>query len=394
MCFWILQPSMEFFGGESRFKRLDRVTLLTIGSLFVPFLAVYVSHGLLRDDLSSLHYAAVTVEAATTAKDYNFSRVFLEDGWLAFGFVITVIALRKIISVAKISEKFFSAAMLAAYFEVLWMSSASVNLKLTYTSIKSWVLTRKGVGDLWERFNEFRDWVVSHTWIIGDFLGWIWDHAGALANFVIVPFSWLTICAVVFNTSLTIERHDDSSRAKAISVPQLANKSATPEDGRRLWAQYGRRYTRAAYGSTKELLDYAAQPVLGPFRNAWRNFKTLTPAGAIPMLIFCFAFMATASVELGVVQIARAALKPLALDTLTAAIEPYIMAVARTAYFLVAIPLVIAAVDRFLVTRSESSKQPDSTKALPISESIVVPDQENKRTGNAAERTSEKNQGS
>lgn len=358
ICFWIMQPSMEFFGGETRFTKLDKTTLLTVGGLLIPFLTVYSSHGLLRDDGRTFVYDSVTIEVATSFVDYDFGRSLISTGWLFAGFIFSILVLRKLIGAFKLGERAFGMATAAAYLEILWMATASLSISSNLDKVRTWILTRQVIGPVWGAIVSAKDWVVEHTGLIGAPIGWLWSNAAQMGNFIVVPFAWLTLGAVVYNTSLT--RDEDKESPSEDTVPPEQTVADAPIEGpaekgrlsphaeQKMWAEYGRRYSEAAFRTTRGMLDNAAQPVVGPFRSAWRNFKTLTVAGVVPMLTFCFVFVLASGAELGVIYALRAIIKPMALGIITIGLEPYVLVVARAVYFVVALPLVVAALDRFL----------------------------------------------
>ena len=358
ICFWIMQPSMEFFGGETRFTKLDKTTLLTVGGLLIPFLTVYSSHGLLRDDGRTFVYDSVTIEVATSFVDYDFGRSLISTGWLFAGFILSILVLRKLIGALKLGERAFGMATAAAYLEILWMATASLSISSNLDKVRTWILTRQVIGPVWGAIVSAKDWFVEHTGLIGAPIGWLWSNAAQMGNFIVVPFAWLTLGAVVYNTSLT--REEDKKSSSEDTVPPEQTVADAPIEGpaergrlsphaeQKMWAEYGRRYSEAAFRTTRDMLDNAAQPVVGPFRSAWRNFKTLTVAGVVPMLTFCFVFVLASAAELGVIYALRAIIKPMALGIITIGLEPYVLVVARAVYFIVALPLVVAALDRFL----------------------------------------------
>ena len=358
ICFWIMQPSMEFFGGETRFTKLDKTTLLTVGGLLIPFLTVYSSHGLLRDDGRTFVYDSVTIEVATSFVDYDFGRSLISTGWLFAGFILSILVLRKLIGALKLGERAFGMATAAAYLEILWMATASLSISSNLDKVRTWILTRQVIGPVWGAIVSAKDWFVEHTGLIGAPIGWLWSNAAQMGNFIVVPFAWLTLGAVVYNTSLT--REEDKKSSSEDTVPPEQTVADAPIEGpaergrlsphaeQKMWAEYGRRYSEAAFRTTRDMLDNAAQPVVGPFRSAWRNFKTLTVAGVVPMLTFCFVFVLASAAELGVIYALRAIIKPMALGIITIGLEPYVLVVARAVYFVVALPLVVAALDRFL----------------------------------------------
>lgn len=354
VCLWIMQPSMRFFHNAPGLSRLTRVSLLTIGGLLVPFLTVYSTHGLLRDDGRTFVYDAITVEVANSLDDYDFGRAALDNGFLLAGFVLSLIILRKVIAVFGLGERALGVAAAAAYLEVLWMSTAVAGITNSWVGLKDWLRTRQIIGPVWSGLEASRDWIFTHTWVLGTGLSWMWDNAASLANFIIIPFSWLTLGAVVYNTSL---------HHSPVEGPAERGQPAPHEQTSR-WSAYRRKYSKAVFHTTREMIDNAAQPVVGPFRNAWRNFRTLAAAGAVPMLIFCFVFVLASGAELGVVYLARMILKPMALDVAVVAIEPYVLVTGRFVYFLVALPLVVAALDRILITTQEFEQTSDDEQKV------------------------------
>lgn len=327
VCLWLMQPSMRFFDGKAQFTRLNRTTLLAIGGLLVPFLAVYASHGLLADDHRAFTHDAIAMEVASSYIEYDFGRSILDSSALVIGLILSVIVLRKIIGVLKLGERAVGVAVAAAYLEILWMATASLAVSTKFAEIKEWLVTRQGIGQLWGAITEGEEWLVAHAGLPGKLLGWVWLNGPSVANFIVLPFAWLTLGAVVYNTSVSAPaRQEVEQRAAG-------------------WNRYRR-----------EILVNAAQPVVGPFRSAWQNFQTMAVAGAIPMLTFCLVFVSASAAELGVVYLFRATLKPLALDVATVAVEPYMLVLGRMVYFLVALPLVVAALDRFLTSTQQEEK--------------------------------------
>ena len=250
ICFWIMQPSMDFFGGETRFTKLDKATLLTVGGLLIPFLTVYSSHGLLRDDGRTFVYDSVTIEVANSFLDYDFDRSLIDSGWLFGGFILSILVLRKLIGALKLGERAFGVATAAAYLEVLWMATASLSIASNLEKIRSWIVTRKGIGPVWDGIVTAKDWVVDHTWIVGDVIGWLWSNAAQIGNFIVVPFAWLTLGAVVYNTSLTRDKDEKSALEEDAVPPEQTVADApiegpaekgklSPHDEQKMWAEYG-----------------------------------------------------------------------------------------------------------------------------------------------------------
>ena len=191
------------------------------------------------------------------------------------GFILSILVLRKLIGALKLGERAFGMATAAAYLEVLWMATATLSISSNFSQVRSWILSRQGIGPAWDAIVAAKDWVVAHTWIIGDLIGWLWSNAAQIGNFIVVPFAWLTLGAVVYNTSLT--KDDDSTSAsdeEAVPPEQTvadapiegpAEKGKlSPHDEQKMWAEYGRRYSEAAFRTTKDMLDNAAQPLVGP----------------------------------------------------------------------------------------------------------------------------------
>ncbi|MFV8380878.1 hypothetical protein [Corynebacterium hindlerae] len=338
---WVMQPSLPFLSTAVKAPRagyLSTTRLLTIGGLLIPFLTVYASNGLLKDDLRTFVYDATLDESINTFTTTDFSRVFINDTTAALILILVVLFLRKLIGFFALGERHFGIASFSAYLEALWMVSLSAMLTANINGIKEWLTSRAVIAPAYHNFLVAKETLIENTGIVGK----LYVGAGAilakLDDTIVVPLAWLTLGAVLFGTTLLPKK-------KATPESHTGKHVKTP---RSRWASFSKhRAVVATRSQAQSLLDTAAQPIWGPIKLSWDGLKKLAIAGVVPMIVFCLIFILCSITELATVYLGRAIMGPQ--DYLVAAtVSPYIFVAGRIGYFLVALPLLAAALDRYL----------------------------------------------
>lgn len=393
LCLWVMQPSLGL-PGASRPGKIDRVQLLSIGGLLIPFLTVYISHGLLKEDLALFRRATTIDEYMNQGFNADFSRVFIDNTVLLLAFSFSVVILRKILGHFALRERGLGLATFAAYLEVLWMGTVSSVLTSSWSDVKEWALTREAIAPFYYRFLELRgaatldnltaavsvatappevSGVVSTGASASGLAGtaaalfntswdWLVLNLPKLNSLVAVPIAWLTLGAVVFGTTLLADAASTAADPARAAADAVAKQSATPKHESRAARRRRLEQLRRATGSeVKSRIDNALSPVTGPIKTTWKGLGTLSKAGLLPMVVFCLLFVFTSVVELGVVQGGRAIFGPqssLGAEVLSS----YVLIVARAAYLLAAMPLLAAALD-FFIGRAHQVGQDEAAQA-------------------------------
>ena len=159
---WFLTPSLRSFE-SSPFPAqqwIHRGGLLSVGALLVPFLSAYASHGMLSDDLATFRYAATTTEIWNHGVDADTSRSFINSTPLLISLVVVTVLLRKLLGhLMAQSGPNRVLELIAAYLEVLWMSTGSAFVTL---QVQRWVLSRRSVAPVFQSIsNASAGWDVS-----------------------------------------------------------------------------------------------------------------------------------------------------------------------------------------------------------------------------------------
>lgn len=335
LALWWLRPSLPFLAATfpDRKDTPTRTRVLSAGGMLISFLTVYATHGMLKEDLAAFRRAATYDEYINQGFEADFTRAFVDGTWSLIGLIGGTIVLRKIIGYFALAEKGLGFTYLAAYLEVLWMTTVSVFLTNKLTAVQDWALTRRSIAPAYRQYQEFMVQLEDSAGPLYDAWTWLGDTLPSLGQLVTVPIAWLTLGAVVFGTSLTAK--------EAASAEAAGNEG----DGDR--SMRGR-VRAAARGEAKHAVEEAMQPVAGPLKTTWKGLKTLARAGLVPMVIFCIVFMLAVAVELGVVEIGRAIVGPQFFNLEVEQILAYILIVARAAYLIVVVCLIASGLDFFL----------------------------------------------
>ncbi|SIQ37268.1 hypothetical protein CAFEA_01620 [Corynebacterium afermentans subsp. afermentans] len=308
--FWFVQPSLFHLGNDSWSppRQASQSYWLSVGTLLVPFLGAYSTHGMLGDDLTSFRYAATTTEIINRGYDADTSRSFINDLTVLVVLVGVTIILRRVVGYV-ISRKgpTHLLALFSAYLEVLWMATGSAFLT---RQIERWVTNRRNIAPTVQNIRDISSGLSSNTdGLLLQIAAWISIHWPLLLQFVAVPTAWLTLAVLVLGTSA-------APNCETGQQPRpLSSRSSLPS-------------------------------VMGTFKATWRGLRVLAQPGLFSVALFCLIFTLTNFVEIGVIHLGRAMVGPL--DVLASEVAAsYILIAAKTAYLVVVVCLVASAVDYF-----------------------------------------------
>ena len=355
---WLLRPSLPFLAATfpDRKDGSSRVRLLSAGGMLISFLTVYSTHGLLKEDLAAFRRATTYDEYFNQGFEADFSRAFIDDTAALIGLIVGTILLRKIIGYFALAEKGLGLSYLAAYLEVLWMTTVSVFLTNRLSAVQDWALSRRSLAPAHQAYEGLKTDVAEHSGVLGDAWAWLTAQLPALNQLVTIPIAWLTLGAVVFGTTLAAKKAEgaEAEAEQGEEVPKASSISIR------------KRMQTAAHNEAKHALDEAIKPVAGPIKATLKGLRTLARAGLVPMTIFCIVFMLATSVELGVVELGRALIGPVDSKMVAEQALNYLLVVARAVYLLVVVCLIASGLDFFL--RHSYSPETPAVPADPVDE--------------------------
>jgi hypothetical protein len=341
-------------GAEQEGAPRRRRLIDLLASVLVPFLAVYASYGLLKEDTDRYVNATVADEFLNNADLFyhpghaiDTNRFVFATGWLAVAIVAGAIIFRFALDKLEGLKGRVGVGFVGAYVEVLWLTTLAAHVTLYKDEIWSWAESRRGV-------DMFAGWWLNLLDLLGplanpvDFVtNWLFDLLGNFDAIVVVPVSWLTVGAVVYGYSLVEEPEP---------AQELDEAAAAEEERRRLGvlARVPRPVRRWSGELTSDLRERFAALAAG--------LRQLAVAGLAPMLIFGLAFLASARLEDALNLLARTLIGPQQVDTWLA-FSPHVVTLTRSIGLTVTMCLLAAAVDRVLAQarRGQQAKAQSGT---------------------------------
>ena len=307
----------------------ERGLIDVLASVFVPFLALYASYGLLAEDRSRfLNTAAYRQfrETSILAEDGpDGSFVDLATGWGLVALVLVAVVLRWLLGRWEGRSHRRALAFAGAYVEAFWLLAVAAFATQLLDQVWSWIESRRAVSIV-------LDWWLSVLDALGPVAGpvdaTVDAVAGVLGNLddlVVIPLAWLTVGAVVYGHKLAAP----PTRRPVVRVSAWQRVPAPV-----------RRWTTEA-----------AAPVVGDVRGRFTalvdGLRRLAIAGLGPMLVFALAFLVATRLEEGILLLARTVGGPQDVDTWLA-FAPMVSSVATAVGLTVTMALLAAGVDRIL----------------------------------------------
>lgn len=313
---------------------------LTVGAqMLLPFLAVYASQGLLKED-AQIYVLNITMDEALNNLVPQYERAVYAQGVWLVALVVATLAVRKMLSFTSFAEKSVAGAGITAYVEALWLVTLAQALASNLEALGEWLRTRAfivGIMDWWERTLRLLD-------IVGEALvllwGWASDLVANATYLVALPLAWLMIGAAV------------NGRKEGFELPtqEEKEKKEKEREERRL-----RRTVRTAVRSV-------TSPATEPFRTAWDTFRFIMRTGVIPMILFCLTFFLVRGLS-ALTEISLRALIGPRSPQLHLGIAPLLELGPRLVYFVTAMALVAAGVNSIVEWLREHEEQSDEPRA-------------------------------
>lgn len=306
----------------------DRRLLDLAASVLVPFLTVYVAHGLLTSDLRSFVNSAVADEfnsidfSGREATDFA-SRAGIYPLTTVLIIVLVALVLRFVLARTERIAQFAALALLGALVEVYYTTQVGRLVDAEKADVQTWVEGRTFVSWAQTSYDgvvERLGWLASPVDTIST---WIFGVLGSFDALVVVPLAWLTVAAVVLGHKL--------APAPPVTHRLLDRMSAVPEPVR-----------RAAGNLTTD--------VRSRFTGLFHGLRLLARAGLVPMLLFCLAYLVALRIPPLFSWVIRAVTGPVdAQDWL--AFAPIESALGTALSMVTISVLLAAATDRVLLTR-------------------------------------------
>lgn len=312
-----------------------RSDLVVAGQVLLPFLAVYASAGLLRDDVRVfLHDSTADESLNADIVSMDWGRADYADGWGLVALIVGALVARKAIALASLAARSVAWAGVAAYIEVLWLMTLATAFASRLEEVSAWVTSRQAVAEVIGWYETGRGWLEGVAAPVVDLVDAVGAFLGGLGQIVLVPVAWLAIGAAVYGrqlsgSALKVETHEEvTARLKRV-----------PNPVRRVVAQ-------------------AVEPVTTPVTSTLTAIGKVAAAGVLPMVLFCVVFVVANQVQTGVALLLRAvvgpgeALRQYALTT-------YALLAERGVYFVVVLCLLGAAVNAVVTGQEQAiSREP------------------------------------
>lgn len=315
--------------GRPEHKHASVVSVL--GSVMIPFLAIYASYGYLSEDVFRFVNTAVTDELLNNPDlllgtgEVDENRTALATGWLAMALVAIAIVLRYGLGVLAQRRPMRWIPWVAAYVEVLWLVTLARMLASHQEAAFAWLEERavtQAVAGGWRS-------LVAFFGPVGDAVDtgsrWLFDLLGDADALLVIPVAWLTVGAVVYGQQLSDpERRKQASHRRPRGGLVRRMHAPARQVGNELTGGLGERFGALASG-----------------------LRRLAVAGLAPMLLFALAFVIAQRLEYAVELIWRELLGPLPLGAYLAFV-PHTGMVSHVVGTVAVVCLLGAAIDRVL----------------------------------------------
>lgn len=319
-------------GSDDRWKTHLRLAV----QVLVPFLAVYASQGLLREDSRRFLFSVVADEFQNNALNINWSRLNLASEWVMLALVLLALTVRKWISLNKLTEKTVAWGFAGGYVEALWLMLLSGTLTSRVSELNDWVTSRAVVAGVTGTYETLKSSVSVYSKAVAGIMTWLADLLSNMGNLVIIPVAWLALTAMIYGGKLTardLPTHEQvTERLKRIPNPLL------------------------------RLVTQAVEPVTTPIKNTLTAIGKVAAAGVPGMVLFCVAFALVGNLtKILLAYATRWLLGPQAADWVQA-ITPYLQLAQRGLSLTLMVVLAAAAVNQVMIAERQHQARAQQEK--------------------------------
>jgi len=318
---------------EKRERRLVDVSV----SMLVPFLAVYVSYGLLEEDrqrfINEAAFAEFNQFNLARPPDYDFAgRVGIYAPLTVLAIVLVSWLLRFALGRIEQVSSFLALAFVGALVEVYYTSQVARRLTGIQTSAVDWVEQRRVASEV----EGWYDGSVGQLgWLanpVDSVTTWLFAVLGSVDAVIVVPVAWLTVGAVVLGHKLSPPpAREPHPRWQRVPPVVRSASSSLLADLRERWSAF------------------------------WGGLRLLGAAGFAPMLAFGLAFLLVIRLPVLVSHLVRLLTGPV--DTITwLAFSPMERSLGMAVSMALTAPLLAAAME-WLVAPKLVSAEASTTRS-------------------------------
>ncbi len=228
-----------------------------LGSSILPFLIVFATWGLIKDDWVA--FSLAQLEQRDFGPD-NVVPLFIGVTPVTIGVVVVAFVLRFVLKrYSKALPGWFNYC--ATYLEAVWIFIALDILGQLLVDVPAWLQSRRIVAWGIEVLEAAKEAFAPLRWVV-DGAAWLADQAGTVIG---LPLAWLTLAGIVYAVST-------KPRTASVTVTAARRRwGAVPVFARKRIAELGS--------------DVAGRwtPIAGAVRLVWR-------AGAVTMALFVLAY--------------------------------------------------------------------------------------------------------
>lgn len=291
----------------------------------LPFLAIYVSNGFLRDDMRRYAQDQTGVafrrfEAGDIFNGGLFDRAIISATGLLLGIAVVALILRKVIVWRGLTENSMFWVIVSTYIEVLWMTSLGFIFVQKLGELQNWVFTRQATENIVYWWNEASGW---YAILFVQPFKYLASFVIPFTSLIIVPVAWLAVGATIYGSSLPEGTPLLNPEAMTKRIAKIPNP-------------------------VRRTVGHVIEPVVTPVRASVTAVRKIAVAGLEPMILFCVIFALAGWLRIGVRWLFHLLLGPRP-EELVFALEPFAALLDSAVYFLVVITLVVAAVNRVVV---------------------------------------------
>lgn len=307
-----------------------KTNLVVTSQVLIPFLAVYASQGLLRED-TTVFVRDVAVDEILNDLTPEFNRLMIAEGWGLVAVVVGALVARKVIAQLQLGDKNLGWGAFAAYLEALWMVTLAGAMATQFTDLAEWVSSRRVIASI----IEWWEGLVAALGPIGDavtgLLDWCGELIGAAGNLVVVPVAWFAIGATIYGAQLAEEKLVPTHEAMNARIKRVPNP-------------------------VRRAVAHVVEPVASPVKDTLEALGKVAAAGVVPMVAFCLIFVLTSQVKVVIAWIARLIVGPIDAQ-LRLGITPFVTLAERAVFFVLTMGLIAAAVNRIVVAQRAAASQ-------------------------------------
>jgi hypothetical protein len=301
---------------EKRERRLVDVSV----SMLVPFLAVYVSYGLLDEDrqrfLNEAAFAEFNQFNLAKPPDYDFAgRLGIYAPLTVLTIVVVAWVLRFALGRIEQVTRFLALAFLGALAEVYYTSQVARRVTGIQTSGVDWIEQRRAASSV---VGWYDDHIGQLGWLsnpVDGFTNWVFSVLGSVDAVIVVPVAWLTVGAVVLGHKLSPPPpREPHPRWQRVHPVIRTASSSLFADLRERWSAF------------------------------WGGLRLLGTAGLAPMLAFGLVFLLAIRLPIAVSELVRHLTGPVDTDTWQA-FAPMERSLGMAVSMALTAPLLAAAMD-------------------------------------------------